>query len=412
MSNPKTRAKLLKPGGILSAVPVELFVMIHSCLPKVSQVQLGLACKAYFATLYPKGRIRLSIRHRRDLFLSLEKDIPERSWCPYCNRLCPFKSTSKERWLDQDHSLSCKGLIEASGKDSFNQPLGYNLVNMGVHFMDAHLIMNAQRYGERHGLPMSVMNNAHSDEYEAFPWYDEIPVMASGLPNPQPSSTHEDTTGRQDEVAQGKFFKWPSLPPEGPTAPSRRTKWRISRQQTTRVIKGELYVAIHYKASAPTGLSYKLATLLNYWDIPFCYHMTFRKALMSVRNTGYYYLFEHRLNPCEGRVVSCMACYTDASITISGAEQESESDVEVITYHRLGRCRRPDEAVWKTFTLPPGAMTTAQMRSADAGYPKGEVQNRWKMSGGQSVKPSKVSWGPPGAILTGMLVRPDSFWLG
>lgn len=212
-------------------------------------------------------------------------------------------------------------------------------------------------------------------------------------------------------MEQGKRFAWSSLPAEGPPAHSPRTKWRISRQQTARVIKGELYVSIHHKASAPIGVSYMLATLLEYWDIPFCYHMTFRKALLSVENTGLYYLFEHRLKPCDDRVVSCMACYIDATITVRGAPQDSESDVEVITYHRLGRCGRPDDAEWKTFTLPAGAMSTAEMRSSDAVYPAGKVQNRWKMSGGVYDKPSEASWGPPGAFVRGPFVRPDSFRL-
>lgn len=399
-------------GGILSAVPVELFLLIHSYLLKVSQVQLGLACKAYFTTLYPRSRIPLSDRDKVELLLSLEKDIPERSWCPYCNRLCRFKSTSEERWMDQDHATLCEGLIEVIDGENFNRPpeSKFNLVDIGVHFVDAHLVMTARLYGERHGLPISVMNNGYSDEYEVFPWYQDIPLRPIGRSASQ-SATQEVTTSRQGEVKQGdNSTRTAQLQGKAPS-PSLRKKWRISRQQMTIIIKGEFYVSVRHMASAPSGLSYMLTTLLRCWDIPLCYHLTFSQALICIEDTGLYYVFEQRLDPCDDKVVSCMACYTDVSITVRDAPRHPETDFEIITYHRLGRCRRPDDDVWKTITLPPGAMRTAEMRSANAVYPPGEVQNQWKMSEDVYERPSKLSWGIPGAYLTGSFIRPDSFWL-
>lgn len=41
------------------------------------------------------------------------------------------------------------------------------------------------------------------------------------------------------------------------------------------VINGELYMSVRHKASAPSGLAYILTTLLQCWDIPLCYHLTF-----------------------------------------------------------------------------------------------------------------------------------------
>ena len=281
---------------------------------------------------------------------------------------------------------------------------------MGVHFVDAHLIMNARLYGERHGLPVSVMNNAHGGEYEVFPMFGGISMRPIDWWDSQPP-TGNVLTGHQNEERQGNSSTHTSQNPGRAEAPPSNKLWRISRQQVARVIEGELYVSVHHKVSAPAGVPDMLTKLLDFWDIPFCYHLTFSQALISMEDTGLYYLFAHRFGPCDNKVVSCMSCYTDVSITIRDAPRDAEMDFEVTTYHRLGRCRKPDDGVWMTFALPPGAMPSAQMRNADTAYPEGEVQNRWKISGGEYGTSSNVSWGIPDAWLRGWFVRPDSFWL-
>lgn len=51
-------------------------------------------------------------------------------------------------------------------------------------------------------------------------------------------------------------------------------------------------------------------------------------------------------------------------------------------------------------------MPTAELRSTDAVYPPGEAQNQWMMSEGVCERLSKLSWGIPGAYLTGSFIRP------
>lgn len=413
MSTSKTRPALGEPGGILSAVPVELFHMIHTCLPQVSQAQLALTCKAYFFTLYSARRVPIiSESEKVELFLNLEKDIPEHSWCPYCNRFCRFKSTSKEKWLDQHHARLCTGLFDIIDGHHFHRAPGrrYNLVDIGVHFMDAHLVMNAHLYGNRHGLPISVMDNSHNDVHNVFPWYAEIPDMRiqwcdSRFP------TCEDATGRPAEVEHGDSSMQAPQRNERPQPPPAPKRWSISRRQTARIIKGELYAFVRYKASAPAGFSYMLPTLLQHWDIPFCSHMTCRQALISPEEAGHYYIFDLRLDPCHDRVISCMCCYTDASVTISEDRGDADCDFEVTTYHRLGKCERPDDDVWRTFTLPPSGMESVEMRTADTVYPKGEVRNRWNMSKGVWHGDGRPSWGIPQSWLIGSLIRPPAFWI-
>lgn len=75
----------------------------------------------------------------------------------------------------------------------------YNLVDIGAHFVDAHLVMNARLYGERHGLPIPVMNNAYCDEYEVFPLYQGISLRPIDQSNCQ-STAQEVTTDRQSHM--------------------------------------------------------------------------------------------------------------------------------------------------------------------------------------------------------------------
>lgn len=71
---------------------------------------------------------------------------------------------------------------------------------------------------------------------------------------------------------------------------------------------------------------------------------------------------DRTLEPLEARkenVVSCMRCFSDGCVSVAGGEgggreKGEEWDFELTSYHRVGTCRTPEDALWDSWMGRPG----------------------------------------------------------
>jgi hypothetical protein len=75
----------------------------------------------------------------------------------------------------------------------------------------------------------------------------------------------------------------------------------------------------------------------------------------------------------EGQCVfSCSCCLTDYDMVV--LRRGSNLQVKIVTYHRLGRCRSPEEWEWESF----GRRTSRPLPArSQAPYRAGDIRTLW-----------------------------------
>ncbi|KAK5191775.1 hypothetical protein LTR92_008356 [Exophiala xenobiotica] len=81
-----------KPSTTLTNLPTEILLGINSYLPPQSKICLGLTSKSCFAALSTEVDLKIAVPEEKALLLRLlERDLPDRMLCFYCNKLYLWK---------------------------------------------------------------------------------------------------------------------------------------------------------------------------------------------------------------------------------------------------------------------------------------------------------------------------------
>ncbi|TRX92842.1 hypothetical protein FHL15_006248 [Xylaria flabelliformis] len=352
------KGHFMRPTGLLSNTPVEVFLLISEQLSADALAALSLTCRSFYSIL--KARIQLHGTDREALLLLLEKDLGDKLYyCPFCSRLHPFSPS----WTPVDINLKarenqscCYERCPAWGQAfRLSHSSQYNL---GYHL--ARLVMNRHLFGAPNGLPLDSLHRRFVEfqDYDTRPWNQDL------------------------------SFK---------------------------IVDNELFLRAVHVFYARDSASFAAAS--GHQNHYICPHII--TAVPPGRNLyGLNEISElkdhrlHRLIPCREALRHCSRCLTDFQITVErvkGCERppgtpqrgwishgsrvhrwyEVESyktpntigwQIAIIAYHQFGSCRSPQDWKWKA--MSPGIESMTSRRNT-VDYPPGAVIRKWK----QSIRP-------------------------
>ena len=376
--------------------------MIKEFLPSpVARLSFALSGRIFF---YSLGVEPLSREDRMELLLLLEKDDPMSIVCFGCYRLtkldqgtepawcekCSFKAAGECRIMERCIGRRSRRLTEHMRKTEKSwKPEKHG---PEILFADAHLVMNRHLYGDSHGLPLEALERSY--DFERFiPSYksrvrtwDHFPLerhVSGDLRRLRykPSQELADAMARSKskraiaragaECDPRPIPRSMQLRPPGPL-PDEAVPWRFSHRYEAKIIDGELYVRRSHHVVGPPGYKGSIGVAVANFRIPFCVHLvgnplkryssfwrsygqplgfsdqgyvtsndqipgTTQVVERTYKQNGWCHTEESRLRACE-------VCYTDFDVSLRIRDDRFYMDV--MTYHRLGTCRYPEDHVW------------------------------------------------------------------
>jgi hypothetical protein len=318
------RRRRLAPSLGALVLPPELILMIVECLDTSSAVAVSLTCRSLYTLCFPH-ELRLRTAEKEELLLLLERDAAPLYYCHYCIKLHRWSpSWGTSRTSSVRDPVPCKRLLERS--------FVANPSTCFIHYHHARRMMNRNRYGPAHGLPLRKFES--SVQYR------------SGL-------------------------------------------YGVMRQEAMhlRIVDDRLLVLVKRTFFHPDDDSRSLREYVDDSGRWICKHLTISRGSPSNRhaplqlpelnvgeNTSSHFV------PCHTSFGSCPICLTDYDIEIHSDGKKGGLVVEVSAYCELGKCKSPFDwswrvmADWKTEGMPRIA------RSQE--HRLGIVRKRWNAAEG------------------------------
>lgn len=265
-NSPKSTNDSLDP---LSALALELKLMITSELSVATKTSLALTTKTLFRSLCPGGKfLGLSEQDEIEVLELLERDDRNIFICFNCRKLWPFDG-SHDNDQRTYHQFTCPkravykletspchndprsfddffGTTVAVAARAFQLPLSIWGLGQGypeVSFSEAHLVMLNHRHGNEYGLPLHTLEKSLS-----FSRYINVNDMST-LESHFPLERH----------ASG---------PRGyPIRPT--TVWNFEHQYSAKVINDELFLSRSHIITGPDVTPLQFANLLEKNPAPY-----------------------------------------------------------------------------------------------------------------------------------------------
>ncbi len=293
-----------------------LFLSIEHLQPSTA-VALSLTCKSLFALLFPTTKPRLTRPERLQLQLLLERDPAYNCW--YCDTCCFLHRISS-------HGPTKGAVLEPNYSDHTSVVLsgsGFSLTYQAVRLATTRHLL-----GPPHGLPLESFN---------------LNLTATGP------------------------LRW-------------KESW------SARIIEDNLFLRCDRTASGLGFSDDALRSALNHTNPAYqlCAHMT----TSSWALTGLHALTRGSVRPgeiftpCSYSIESCGHCLSDFVTTVEHRVRTKRFGGEerywffnVVSYHRLGRCREPSDEMWKA-VVTRRESTYLTWRDMWA-HPRASVQQWW-----------------------------------
>lgn len=364
----RSQSRLLRETRCFLVVPREILFLIADQLPLASRVALALTSKSAFTSICPTGKFpRLDKDDLLSLLVELEKNLPDCFLCFGCVQLQPLNRDSKgnlegafHRCCDSWHDIIKKCLDGCLTREDASEllPLGirhlkddrlltWRPIVCGIKnrapeitFSEGRLIMNRHFFGEAYGLPIKYLERtirikrfislAHGDEKA-----DHFPL---------------------DSHLPGKT----SLP----RLPEHYKPWEFAHRTNANVINDELFLRRSHDISGPRCTSAEFYRAINNLELPICRHILCASNLppryidggwLLRRDTvivpelqsarAYATVLESKTQH-QTPIRSCASCFTDYTIEIEEGNIQKEWKMKLITWHRLGGFRSPDDDAW------------------------------------------------------------------
>ncbi|KAF6808277.1 hypothetical protein CMUS01_13934 [Colletotrichum musicola] len=376
MEFPGQSTESAEPGRpYLALMPRELLFIVADQLPTASRTTLALACKSLFISLCPTGRFpELDNGDLLAVLLMLEKDAPNIYLCFGCTRLRPLERNRDGSLREQLHPR-CESVLRTilSFRDERRPPatrigrghwrrnpqikwvktsslvvwrpavlgLGGNVPE--ITFTEAHLVMNRHFYGAAHGLPIQ--------HFESGFEFDRHITLGEGniSMNHFPLENHHSSSRKHDLR--------PTRPPPSQSA----TRWPFSHRTSAKIIDDALFLCRRHRVTAPPCSMADFCRVVDSLELPVCRDIYGSSQMPSLHfwvegsETCIPKLLALRTGVTEpetdvhpdAAVRSCSHCFTDYEISVNrGRLPDEEWRLELVTYHKLGSCRTPEDPVW------------------------------------------------------------------
>lgn len=245
----------------LMQLPPEILLLIADYLPDEAKGALALTCKMLW------WRWESTFRNKDTWALVLglvERDIPGVFFCYECGRLEPLKRQRRSKYhrplrspephLNLDAKTTLSRLITPWVWPEY----------MRLNFYHAHLVMNAHRYGARHGMPLETLRREKKGFYRPSRWsgFRTLPVATRTSWEPRiidgelfvrrtlTMGELIPRAGRALQLRDGRKHNINILCPDGRTSDCRRSFCQVD---------GFTWVGIHYcQPTQPTEIGLRV----------------------------------------------------------------------------------------------------------------------------------------------------------
>lgn len=366
MEAPIHSPEIAGPTFQLSLLPLELLFMVADQLPAPSLIILALSCRSLFAHLCPTSQFpKLNNADLCTVLLMLEKGAPNWYLCFGCTRLRPLKRNSKGGLQGQLHP-SCNYMIHVSTirwgmtVSKLRSPVIWRPQVTGpgrdvpeITFTEAHLVMNRHFYGGSYGLPIQNLESAFDFERNITVREDDTSLDHFPLENHSSNRIFDLRPLRQNTKTVSSMR---------PSLPHAATLWMFSHRTSAKIINNELFIRRRHSVIGPPCHVAYFSKVLDRLELPVCQH------IFGASHIPYFHSSfpEHESETCvpelqslrmstidrqfdvypDAAIRSCIKCSTDYEISIERGGRHKAWRLELLTYHKLGSCRTPDDPAW------------------------------------------------------------------
>jgi hypothetical protein len=303
-----------------SKLPVEILHEILRYLYNFEIVLLSLTCRTMRYTMASSATVVLDSKEKRSLLSLLRRDLRGFYVCQFCVKMHRFQATfgplSRQVYGELPPGSHCLNQFQSTC------PAG-PISEYRLAFHHVQLVMDGYFSGPSHGLPLDIL----AGETQSKPLPD---FTASQIWQP-------------------------------------------------RIIESELFLCATYRFTH-SGSLYRVLTDFDHLEVAMCPHLCTSRRSGSKRIPDLEFRawsFAHAHTPEEYQASgSCTGCLTDYRIFVSLSNYRYR--VTIVTYHRLGYCRSPEDWKWQAYS--PSLTAFARRTLPDRitkGYAAGEVRRAW-----------------------------------
>lgn len=382
------------PGNSLPGLPTELLYMIRLSLPLASRIALALTCKKIRDNF---GIEQLKGKNATKLLLLLEKDSPTKFVCFGCSKLRPLIRHLTRGWVDKGHKLCGdhrKRILTFLHETSEDQTwchlrkvtkytIRYNLhvwkplrTGPKISFSEAHLVMNRHRYGPRHGISLDFLKQDFDIETFIRCWNHDHFSLCKDSPNGR--------YGLRPEEQGNVNHPTPAGPGNG------QGLWSFGFKYSAMIVDDELHVVRLHRVSGLPVRRCRFLSVMYHLHLPICNHLAEQESWETENSINPWYILLNKAldssvsndigevfaGNLAGKYVdgSCGYCFTDYEILVK--RDEDTWTLELVTYHRLGRCETPDDPIWQCLASPLKQISIGRER-VDPSFGPGRTREKW-----------------------------------
>lgn len=366
----------------LVRLPPSLMIQIFDQLPKASHRALALVCKESFEYFCPSGKFPgLGKNDLFELLLLLEQGRPDTFVCFNCLKLSLIDRDGQKGWQTHRHQ-TCGPQVKNLWSFMATSKSGRRYQQTRIEFLpegtwkpeaqgpeiifsEAHLVMNWHRTGGRRGLPIGIFQRHYSFIRLISLKNDEILDDHFPLEKYQPDDSWATLPSKEEWLASQKQRHGAQalLDDLGAAIP-----WAFTHDYKAMVINDELYLSRTHHVRGPFVTLKKFLEVLEKLTLPICEHIRCyerapypqeswkrtegRPSEFILRDWGnpFSYMRDYFTDERNGMqrawANSCRFCFTDYIASLSGAAVTGFWSFNLATYHRLGRCRTPEDSGW------------------------------------------------------------------
>lgn len=367
----------------LVRLPPSLMMQIFDQLPKASHRAVALVCRESLEYFCPSGKFpELDRSDSFELLALLEQGRPDTFLCFNCLRLGLVDRDGEKGWQTHRHQTcgpQVKNLWSFASRSRSGRRCRRTRIEFlpqgtwkpeaqgpEITFAEARLVMNWHRTGGQCGLPISIFNRSYS--FIRLISLEQHDIIDDHFPleKYQPDDSWATLPSQKEWVESQKHRHGAQalLDDLGTAAP-----WAFTHNYEAMVIGDELYLSrTHYVRAPPVRMS-QLLEVLETLGLPICEHLRccawipypeepwvggeWSASDFILCDWGFPnpQAREYRTTAdgdrlMQARANSCRFCFTDCLASLSKAADTGAWAFRLVTYHRLGSCRTPEDLGW------------------------------------------------------------------
>ncbi|KAH9225974.1 hypothetical protein K456DRAFT_1851221 [Colletotrichum gloeosporioides 23] len=373
---------LIRRARGLYDIPREILLIVANELPTNFRTALALACKGFFKSICPDGRLpRMERAEAIEFVLLLDRDAIARGDtnlfpCFGCARLQPFRRDDHGNWSTQVHAAcdfvvrfinsyvhrpfnlrpvhGCNG---ASNVHQWIEPIstviwkpavrGLGGNEPAITFAEARLVMDNHFLGGSRGISIERLENSFQFNREIPPDDDDLPTAHFPL---------------EQHVSKTRYNLRPRFGARrerlGLLSRQNAAVWSFTHKTSAKVIDDELFIRRHHDILGPPCTLEFFVKIMDSPELPVCRHIlgcSHAQLLGTQASACIAELHSLRIiqtdsqwdiHPDQG-IASCSICSTDYEISIERGSNQRNWGLKLTTCHKLGQCRTPDDPLWK-----------------------------------------------------------------